>query len=149
MIYFAYGSNMFEAELKEYCPNARFLSKARLNDYKLDFTRFSKAEKRQCGVGDVVKAKGFVVWGVLYYVPENEVPELDKKEDAPRAYERKRVQVVLPDGTIREAMTYMVREKVGTIPPSREYLKLYLKGAQEHDLPREYMELLKCIRTKD
>jgi gamma-glutamylcyclotransferase (GGCT)/AIG2-like uncharacterized protein YtfP len=147
MIYFAYGSNMFERELKGYCPGALFLSKARLNDYRLDFTRFS--ETRQCGVGDVVKAKGFVVWGVLCDAPENEMPELDEKEGASRAYERKRVQVVLPDGAIREAMTYMVREKLGTVLPSREYLKLYLKGAQEHDLPDDYMEMLKCIRTKD
>ena len=148
MIYFAYGSNMSEAELKGHCPGAQFLSKARLNDYKLDFTHFSSVN-RKCGVGDVVKAKGFVVWGVLYDIPDNEMRELDKKEDAPESYERKRVQVVLPDGTFREAMAYMVREKVGTIPPSIKYLCLYLKGAREHDLPKEYIEFLKRIRTKD
>ena len=138
---------MFEEELKQYCPNAKYLSKARLNNYKLDFTRFSK--ERQCGVGDVVEAKGFVVWGVLYDVPQNEVPKIDKKEDAPRAYKRKSVQVVLANGMIREAMTYMVREKVGTVPPRKEYLDLYLKGAREHELPEEYIEFLKRIRTKD
>ncbi len=38
MIYFVYGSNMNWDRMHEHCPSARFLFKAKLKGFRLDFT---------------------------------------------------------------------------------------------------------------
>ena len=39
--YFAYGSNMSYEQMKERCPDSKYVGVARLNGYKLDFTKMS------------------------------------------------------------------------------------------------------------
>ena len=52
MIYFAYGSNMDEARMRQRCSSARFLFKAKLPNFRLAFTRFSRTNG--CGAADIL-----------------------------------------------------------------------------------------------
>src|SRR6266849_3670446 len=79
MLYFTYGSNMDWDEMHTCCPSALFSSTARLDDYKLAFTRLSS--RRKCGVTDVLSALGCCVWGVVYDIgAPRDIDSLNRKE---------------------------------------------------------------------
>ncbi len=147
MKYFAFASNMSSEELGARCPNAEFISVAKLPDYRLDFTRYS--EKRQGGVADVVASEGDQVWGALYELPENELPALNRKESAPSVYRHEDVDVVTTSGERVRAMTYMIIDKVPTEAPGKAYLELILKGARERELPVDYLSALERIVPRE
>jgi hypothetical protein len=79
MLYFAYGSNMDWAQMKERCPCAKFVCRAKLPSHRLAFTLRSCS--RRCGVADILRDETKDVWGVVYELPENELGNLDKDED--------------------------------------------------------------------
>lgn len=146
MKYFAYGSNMSWEELRFWCPNAKFVSIARLPNHRLDFTRYSG--RRQGGVADVVPSTGHDVWGVVYDIPSDELPALDRKEGVPNAYQRENVSVFIQSGERAAALTYTVVHKVPTEPPSQEYFELILRGARDWGLPDEYVRKLEQIERR-
>src|SRR4029434_6514613 len=78
MLYFAYGSNMDAAQIKERCPSAKFVCRAKLPSHRLTFTRMSVI--RRCGVADILRDETKEVWGVVYELPENELENLDNDE---------------------------------------------------------------------
>lgn len=78
MLYFAYGSNLDFAQMRQRCPSAKFVSIAKLPDHRLDFTR--KSLTRGCGVADVVPELGRAVWGVVFAVEETDIGSLDASE---------------------------------------------------------------------
>jgi len=78
MLYFAYGSNMDWAQMKERCPSVRFVGNDVLNGYRFDFTR--RSNNRDCGGMDIVKEDHGQIWGVIYQIDELEIGNLDKSE---------------------------------------------------------------------
>lgn len=147
MRYFAYGSNMSSEELRAHCPNAAFVSIAQLADYRLDFTRY--AERRKGGVADVVPSPGDDVWGVLYDIPERDLPALDRKEGVARgAYRREDVDPELASGERVRAMVYVVIDKEPSQAPGEHYLGLLLTGAREWNLPADYIAKLAQIKPR-
>src|SRR5207249_5660269 len=79
MLYFAYGSNMDWAQMKQRCPLAKFVCRAKLPAHRLAFTL--KSARRDCGVADVAPDQAKAVWSVVYELPDNELKNLDKRED--------------------------------------------------------------------
>ena len=76
--YFAYGSNMSYEQMKERCPDSKYVGIARLNGYKLDFTKMSRL--RGGGVADIVESEDDCVYGVLYSITDDDLAKLDIKE---------------------------------------------------------------------
>jgi gamma-glutamylcyclotransferase (GGCT)/AIG2-like uncharacterized protein YtfP len=142
--YFAYGANLDFRRFRRRCPGATVLGRARLADYRLAFTRYSRAEKG--GVADIVAEPGASVWGVLYEIDESSFRELDQYEGAPRAYRRETMPVIDEGGSEREAVVY-VANKTGDFAPSRAYLAQITRGAREHGLPEDYVQDVEAVRT--
>src|SRR5438046_3310953 len=78
-LYFAYGSNMDWAQMKERCPFAKFVCRAKLPSHRLAFTL--RSYSRRCGVADILRDETREVWGVVYELRESELKNLDKDED--------------------------------------------------------------------
>ena len=78
MLYFAYGSNLDWAQMKQRCPLAKFVCHGKLPAHRLAFTL--KSAKPDCGVADVLPDQAKDVWGVVYEIPDNELKNLDKDE---------------------------------------------------------------------
>jgi gamma-glutamylcyclotransferase (GGCT)/AIG2-like uncharacterized protein YtfP len=144
ILYFAYGANLDLRRFRRRCPGANVLGRARLPDYQLAFTRYSRAEKG--GVADIVPEPGAEVWGALYEIDASCFAPLDDYEGAPRAYRRETLRVVDDAGTEREAFVY-IANKTGEFAPSRAYLSQITRGAREHELPEEYVRTLESVRT--
>ena len=148
--YFAYGSNMSYEQMKERCPDSKYVGVARLNGYKLDFTKMSTI--RGGGVADIVESDDDCVYGILYTIIDDDLAKLDRFEGFPRMYNRQTVSCFKYDdlldynplkGTNIDALVYtVVNKSATTIPPSMEYLKIILDAAFSHMFPTKYQNMI-------
>ena len=145
MNYFAYGSNLSTAYLHEYCPSARFLQRARLPNYRIEFRRYSTDLRG--GISTIIAAPGEMVEGVIYAVAEAEIQALDILEDVPLGlYRRDTFWVFAEDGQWQQADLYQVAQPAGPYTPSARYLDYMIAGATEHGLSHEYVAQLQRWR---
>lgn len=144
-LYFAYGSNLDEDQMKLRCPEYKIVGKAQLVGYKLDFTTFSKT--RQCGCADIVASQKDTVWGIVYELSDKDLSSLDKKEGHPNFYVRIEVKVQTENQKIISVYTYEVVKKLEFQKPSKEYLGLLTKAAEKYNFPLQYQNYLKNFPT--
>ena len=159
VLYFAYGSNMNQEDLDDYCrrngkPFIHLASKSPklcvLRDFKLDFNYYSHS--REGGAANIEPARGEHVEGVLFDISDVDKETIDDKEGAPNYYREILVSVVLRDGTRIENVTaYTVCEdkKRGFTPPTRKYRQIIIDGARAFGLSEEWIKKLEKIPTKD
>lgn len=143
-LYFAYGSNMDQNQMKERCPSAVLIGTATLADYRLAFTIFSP--KRQCGCADIIPSKGNTVYGLLYRLTDAEMKAMDDFEGHPTHYRRITVRV---NGSEREvdAYSYEVVDKQEDLHPSVHYLGLLQTAAARFSFPIGYQKFLGGFKT--
>ena len=144
-LYFGYGSNLDWDDWKSWCEkkNLRYdglveLSPCWLPNYSLKFHYFS--DGRKGGAADVVETgRGHAVPGVLFRMDDVTLEVMDLKEGTGvKAYQRREVQVILPNGTFVDALTYCVTNKSREdrfIQPTDTYAKLIRQGLEKRKLP--------------
>ena len=146
MLYFSYGSFMDSETLRRHAPSARFVTRASLPNYEVQFNFLSKTYSG--GVTGVEPAPGSVARGVVYDVSQEDLRHLDTIGGVPQGvYYRQRVLVVDEEGILLEVETYRTTEPKGPFKTTRRYLELMLKGAREHALDSEYIRELKETYT--
>jgi cation transport regulator ChaC len=143
--YFAYGSNMNDDIFRKRRSMAPMRScVARLDDHELCFTIPVGPGER--GVANIQQSPGKSVLGVAHLIPVADFERLDRSEGAPRSiYRRVRVQVSIEDLGFLEAETYQSDIKITGRKPSARYIGLMVRGAREHGLPAEYIDLLQSF----
>lgn len=149
MIYFAYGSNMNWERMQERCPSARFLFAARLDGFRLDFTRYSR--NNRCGAADIIYDPPAQMWGVVFHIKDEQKPKLDAAEGVGVGAYKEFTVDVHPEGDRAQrikALTYVVVNKEDPRPkPSVAYKQLMVDGATHWKLPADYIATLKAIET--
>jgi len=144
VLYFAFASNMNQAQMKRWCPASRFLKTAVLGGFRFVYDGFSVTWDG--AVGNIVKSETDSVWGALYTITERDRLTLDAFEGYPRSYEHKDVEVKDRDGNAYQAMTYL---RTGRAPgkPHPDYERIVIDGAKECGLPEDYIDkALRVIR---
>ena len=145
MNYFAYGSNMSTDYIRDYCPSARFLQRAFLPNFHIEFRRYSK--DLEGGISSIIEAPGELIKGVLYDVDEKELLAMDILEDVPQdVYRRDPFLVLGEDGQWHRADLYRVSHPAGPYTPSRKYVDFMVAGAKEHGIDPEYTAKLVALR---
>jgi gamma-glutamylcyclotransferase (GGCT)/AIG2-like uncharacterized protein YtfP len=133
------------------CPDHRFIGAARLDGYRIAFSR--RSQRTATGVADVIAdpAPDACVWGALYELEEPDLQRLDRKEGGKDAYTRQDVVVRTCDGRTHEAVTYcVVNKEPSDIPPARAYLDRLLRGARQRSLPGAYVDSFgRWLRASD
>lgn len=149
MLYFAYGSNMSSAQMRERCPGHERIGIGMLPGHKLCFPRSSPI--RQCGVASIAPRPGSEVWGVIYRLTAPDLAALDRREGYNEArdldsnrYLRKIVQVRM-EADLLDCGTYEARPEPGAHIPSLAYLATIIEGAEENGLPSGYVASLRSI----
>jgi len=145
---------MHSAQMKQRCPSATFVCRAKLPSHRLAFTL--KSVSRDCGVADVLYDEGRDVWGVVYEIRENELRDLDKDEsfrpgrrDDQNNYTREN-HYVWPDGDAKRALLvclYRGHPQLDPPLPSYDYKRLIVEGARHWNLPAEYIRELESIQV--
>eukprot|EP00090_Calanus_glacialis_P003268 TRINITY_DN12421_c0_g1_i1.p1 TRINITY_DN12421_c0_g1~~TRINITY_DN12421_c0_g1_i1.p1 ORF type:complete len:186 (-),score=78.48 TRINITY_DN12421_c0_g1_i1:50-568(-) len=143
-LYFAFGSNLLTERIQINNPSAVFRNIAKLRDHKLDFNYFS--QRWQGAAATIIPTLDSQVWGVLWELDMEHLETLDMQESVPTVYNRKTVEVELQDGTKEEAFTYfMVKPEEEDKRPSYVYKDVIVRGAEEHNIPQEYLDWLRGI----
>jgi len=139
--YFAYGSNMSTPRLRYRVPGCRFEFVARLPNYKLCFHKRSKDGSAKCNAFRTAEPTDAVI-GVVYEIPTNEKPALDRAEGLGAGYHEEIVPVLSPEGEKVTVHAYIADASFidDSIQPYSWYKNFVLAGAEEHRLPAEYVE---------
>ena len=140
--YFAYASNMLRAQIKQRVGGAKEEKCARLDDYELNFDKVARAGT---GAANITIVPGKVVWGVLYRLSEQQMKVLDRFEGVPAHYRRSEVNVIDTEGNKIAAQVYLARKVRKGLKPDRLYLQRIVQGAEEHNLPSEYVVQLRSV----
>jgi len=136
-MYFAYASNMNQAQMQRWCPASRFLKAVFLERFRFVYDGFSVTWDG--AVGNIVRSDTEGVWGALYEITERDRLTLDAFEEYPRSYEHTEVEVKDKDGNAYRAMTYL-RTGRALGKPHPDYEKIVIDGAKECGLPDDYVE---------
>lgn len=139
VIYFAYGSNMCKRELIEKKRiKYHSASKALLENYRFIYNK--KSTKDGTAKANIEECEREKVWGVCYEIDEDDFTKLQGIE---KGYETLNVMITLENyQNDVSAKTFKAKSKfkVNSIAPSEDYRQKILKGAEEWDLPKEYIE---------
>lgn len=149
--YFAYGSNILEARLKERCSSARPIGTGHLTGHILDF---SKKSKDGSGKATIVKtgSDDDHVYGRLFEIKNNETCCLDKAEgynaNSLKGYDKNTDYTVLKeDGTVEKDVTSYIafsNSRDPSLIPYDWYLALIIAGYKEAELPDNILEDIKA-----
>lgn len=127
--YFAYGSNMNPARVRERGLNVIRCEGAQIHGFALRFDKVSKAHP-DCAHANIVFSAGSVVEGVLYELARvEEIGKMDRFESAPVNYGRDVVMAQVADRRV-PAWTYFANRharKNGLLPPA-SYMAHLLAG---------------------
>ena len=125
--YFAYGSNMNEAQIRKRCPASHFICRATLPDHRFVIT--------SRGYASVRKQPGATAHGMLIAVTETDERSLDRYERiAEKIYRRDTLEVTTELGHRIPALIY-IDDIGGEGPPAKGYLERIIDGARRHELP--------------
>jgi gamma-glutamylcyclotransferase (GGCT)/AIG2-like uncharacterized protein YtfP len=119
MLYFAYGSNLDETQMRARCPGSKRVARAVLRKHALLFAGWS--ERWGGSVASVQRAPGSEVEGLLYDLEASDLEALDRIEGCPWVYDRAVRQVIDEQGRRRRAQVYFLPD-ADPGPPSSEYL---------------------------
>ena len=146
MLYFAYGSNMDPAQMRQRCPGSEAIGIGVLRGYALCFPR--RSYTRGCGVASIEPAAEQEVWGVVYRLAAADLASLDSFEgyraDGPvheNRYNRVAITVEV-DAVPTDVETYIAISQENPPPPNEAYLAQLRAGATHHRLPDEYRAFL-------
>lgn len=139
---FAYGSNMLTARLRERVSSARPLGTACLTGFSLRWHKVSVDGSGKC---DVVEdaTPGVCVWGVVFAIESAQKGSLDKAEGLGNGYGSLKVSVMLGGATLA-VQAYVATRRDAAYLPYDWYKALVVAGAREHDLPPDYVAVLKA-----
>lgn len=138
--YFAYGSNMAMARLRERMPSARPLGVATLPGHELRFHKRSRDGSGKCNAFATEDGESAVI-GVLFSFDPAERRKLDAAEGAGKGYDAAMVTVVNDKGRRRKVLTYLASHAAidESLKPYGWYKDHVLAGSREHSLPPDYV----------
>jgi gamma-glutamylcyclotransferase (GGCT)/AIG2-like uncharacterized protein YtfP len=144
MYYFAYGSNLDLLQMQLRCPEAQFVSTAKLEGYRLCFPR--KSFIRDCAVISIEPSMSESVWGALYELDGTDIQRLDEREGydkkrdrALNKYNRITVRVETADERAVVAEVYVATPTTNPGLPSPQYVGYLVASAAECGLPKSHL----------
>lgn len=139
IVYFAYGSNMLTARLRERMPSCKPLGIATLPGHELRFHKRSKDRSGKCNAFAAGDDQSVV--GVLFSFDPAERTKLDEAEGVGNGYEHATVTVINDKGRRRKVLTYLASPDAidGSLTPYSWYKDLVLAGCFEHGVPADYV----------
>ena len=146
---FCYGSNMNTERITERCSSSRFISRAKVNGYKLLFNKRSKDKSGKANL--IYTGDKSLVWGVIFDISEDQKPILDKAEGLGKGYDEYKLIVINDLGEEIECVCYIATDEKyldNNLKPYDWYKEYCLIGAKQHNLPEDYILTLESVTEK-
>ena len=141
ILYFAYGSNMSAARMKQRLGWEAPRRAATLSDFELVFDQ-AGFNAPSWSPANIRSDQGNLVEGMVYEVEEKDLKILDGYE---KYYQRLGVKVMAAQDEKLDAVTYLSKKSRGEKSPTQEYLNFLLEG--KSFLSREYFDELSRIQV--
>lgn len=152
MKYFAYGSNMSLARIRQRIPGAVRDGVFRLAQHTLRFHKVGYLDgSAKCDAFYTGKPADQVI-GALFDISASDKSTLDKIEGVGFGYQDKIVPVTDNLGTSVLAVTYVATSIDSSLQPFSWYLNHVMRGAKESGLPADYIAAIAatpCIDDPD
>ena len=139
MLYFAFGSNLSQKQMKRRCKDSKYIGCYSLKNYKLVFRNFFLGG----GVADVQKHKNSSVLGAIYKISKKDEKKLDEYEDFPKTYIKRYFKLLG-----KKVMFYYMPKKSKHILPSKRYLNLIIQGYKDCGYRNNYIVISKNKKIK-
>ena len=139
MLYFAFGSNLNQKQMKRRCRDSKYIGCYSLKNYKLVFRNYFLGG----GVADVEKKNNSSVLGAIYKISKKDERELDIYEDFPKTYIKKYFRLLG-----KKVMFYYMPKKTRSILPSKRYLNLIIQGYKDCGYRNNYIVISKNKKIK-
>ena len=134
VLYFAYGSNMWLAQMQTRCPGSVKLGRAILSKYKWIINAR--------GYANVVKAKKHAVEGVLYSITKTNEKTLDVFEGVAQGCYSKVMLPVEYNGSVHQALVYIDPIVIEGLPKVA-YVKRINAGLKDAKLSKKYVNFIR------
>jgi len=139
-LYFAYGSNLLDSEIRRTAPEAEPVGVTFLPRHRLVFNKHSVT--RHCDAASIEKDSGRMVWGFLYRMHDQDREGLRKRENGYREVPDLVVYLTssgTKDVTPIEVFSFEVEKACASnCGPNAAYLELIVEGARKRLLPPDY-----------
>ena len=119
MLYFAYGSNLNQKQMKIRCKDSYFIKSISLKGYSLTF-------RSKYGAADIEKKMGKKVYGALYLISKTAERKLDIYEECPTLYKKMFFKY-----DNKKVMTYIMVKKTKLVHPTTRYLNIIKQGYKD------------------
>ena len=139
MLYFAFGSNLNQKQMKRRCKDSKYIGCYSLKNYKLVFRNYYLGG----GVADIQKDKNSTVLGAIYKISKKDEKELDVYEDFPKTYIKKYFKLLG-----KKVMFYYMPKKTMHVPPSKRYLNLIIQGYKDCGYKNNYIVISRNKKIK-
>ena len=126
------------------CSSAKVVGKAFVEDFRIEFTKVSKDGS---GKATLLPNKSTKQHGVLFEIDRSQRQILDRIEGLGVGYKRLELDCVTnrSNHTICSAYSYQATDLNPNLKPFDWYLALVVAGAEQHDLPKNYISMLREI----
>ena len=139
MLYFAFGSNLNQKQMKRRCKDSKYIGCYSLKNYKLVFRNYFLGG----GVADIQKDKNSTVLGAIYKISKKDEKELYVYEDYPKTYIKKYFKILG-----KKVMFYYMPKKTMHVPPSKRYLNLIIQGYKDCGYKNNYIVISRNKKVK-
>ena len=119
MLYFAYGSNLNHAQMKERCKKPKYIKSFFLEGYKLSFC----AIYRNYGTANIIKKPDSTVPGGVWKISASDEKGLDYYEGFPIKYTKDFFTI-----NDEKIMFYIIKRQYSFKPPQRGYVDIINQG---------------------
>ena len=136
VLYFAYGSNLDEAQMGHRCNAPSNKGVVLLKGYRFVFSGVSPLREHM-GVASIRKSPEGMCRGLLWEISETDLKALDEREGHPLRYQRKIVQVQNEQGVSQDAWLYFKEDEVPLNPPCDAYYEQVLKAYEFHGFEQQ------------
>ncbi len=139
MLYFAFGSNLYQKQMKKRCKDSKYIGCHKLKGYKLVFRHMYYGG----GVADVERKKNSTVLGAIYKISKNDEKVLDVYEDFPIMYIKKYFKLFG-----KKVMFYYMPKKTKPNPPAKIYLNKIIQGYKDCGYKNNYIVISRNKKIK-
>ena len=140
-----YGSNLYSKRLLSRASGWNGQSKrAFLYNYEL---RFNKRLLKGGVAANVMPHLTLKVWGIIVELDNDDLEAMDRYEDHPYHYERKKIDLFYENGSEVSAYVYIAHPQhiIGGKLPNSKYLGYIIRGAKMCGLPLDYINAIEVL----
>ncbi|MEM9567182.1 MAG: gamma-glutamylcyclotransferase family protein [Cyanobacteria bacterium P01_E01_bin.34] len=147
MLYFAYGSNLHPARLRDRTPSAQLITTGFTCSRQLVFHKVGRDGSAKC---DALLAEDpdSTVFGAVFQLDERDISTLDRYEALGVGYQREILSVSTATGTL-QAFAYIAQAQYvdPSLTPFHWYKQLVIAGAKLHQFPKSYIASIAAVRS--